>query len=219
LLTTNCFTRRDRLYHPSDMFMAAQQPVLKAYFDAPLMKETDLDVLYQERARQAQSSSRYGAIRTCPESYLFRSFLEREGWQFLETKADSENALRTYIFVANSWQIDYCWAKKRTPFVKAGGIILPHYFAIEPFEGGPIERARCHHQSFFTGESTLRDVGYAFLSWVVFAADIVPLKCKRTLRSAAGRVYRGAKKTLLPMLPWPVQRSLKAVVRKIRGKA
>lgn len=159
ILTTNCYTRKDRLYHPSDMFLCAKAYVLKKYYSAPLSPYTELEIIMQIKERMEKEILTYNPFS--PESYLFRHYLENNNWSIKETYQDSYDALKKYIFLVNSWDIDLRWKKKRMfPFKKENQLILPHYFTLAPFQGGPIERVRCFSRHNFTHIKSLKDYYY-----------------------------------------------------------
>ena len=169
IITTNCFTRYDRLYHPSDMFLAAPQKLLKQYYSCPLMNATHLDhILEQQYEYKKDPTINY--LKIVPESYLFRNFLISQNWQIKETFNDYWDALKKYIFLLNSWDINYCWYKKRTPYLKSGSMIYPGYFTMRPFENGPLERCRCICRNELNGTTaSLKDLYFKNISKFLFS--------------------------------------------------
>ncbi|GEM_PF-1450208 len=168
LLTTNCYTRRDRLYHPSDMFIVAKGKTLKEYFSCPFMQENDLETRMAicERIEKGDNLS-FNPIS--PESYLFRNFLKLKRWKFEETYSDSFKALSEYILLINTWDIELTWHKKRNyPFTKTDEIILPHHLTLAPFPGAPVEKARCFSRHDFDGQKSFKDIFYLVKSRLVW---------------------------------------------------
>lgn len=162
LVTTNCYTRRDRHYHPSDMFMCATALFLKEYFSLPLIQETHMDVQLRIFEMESQAVPSQKSMLLSPESQLFTHFLKGRQWNLLYTDEDSLNALRKYCLILNSWSIDFRWNKERTPGVPAGGMILPHTdYRCTPFPGGPLEMANCYTESDFMGRNmTQEEISY-----------------------------------------------------------
>jgi hypothetical protein len=143
ILTTNCFSRKDRLYHPSDMFICASKSVLLQYFDYPYMQKTEIQYK-MEISEIFIKNPKMTFNPIAPESKLFRNFLRNNQWHILETKKDSAAAMKKYTYLFNSWDIDLRWKKKRNyPFEFENEIILPHYFTLAPFEGAPKEVHQC----------------------------------------------------------------------------
>lgn len=169
IFSTNCYTRKDRLYHPSDMLLCGYAKVLKNYYDVPLSKYTEIEIQMQIRERIENGEDMiYNPFS--PESYLFRHFLIKNQWKILETKEDSINALRKYTYIFNSWDIDFIWKKKRTyPFKKENSLILPHYMRISPFPYGPVEDVRCFSRNeLFNEYFTIKDIYYILKSRLLF---------------------------------------------------
>lgn len=160
LITTNCFTRKDRLYHPSDMFLCAWQPTMQVYFSAPMMMQTHLNCQFGMIQKIKNSYDHFSEYVISPESELFRHYLRRLEWKMAETTEDSYLAIKTYCHVLNTWDINLCWAKKRTPLCPAGSLIYPHYFRVSPFAGAPVENAECYSRADFSGKMTMKDRYY-----------------------------------------------------------
>ena len=151
ILTTNCFTRRDRYYHPSDMFMAAPHGMMTEYFCYPTMQETEIMIKMQV-AEMFTKNPAMTFNPVSPESELFRNFLKKNDWDILETEEDSLSALKKYVYVLNSWDIDLRWNKARNyPFKKKNEIILPHFFTMAPFPGAPVENHSCYMRDEIIG--------------------------------------------------------------------
>ncbi len=163
LMTTNCFTRKDRLYHPSDMFLCGMQPVLQSYYSCPLDERTHETNTFEMRMRVMQGEP-FEQILCTPEMELCKSYLDRQGWNRLNTPEDSYAAIKRYFQLVNSWEIRLHWNKKRTPLKPAGSLIYPQYFDAAPFEGAPVEHAACYHRDDFDGRRTLRDRFYILQS-------------------------------------------------------
>lgn len=170
IVTTNCFTRRDRLYHPSDMFLFSSCALLKKYYSCPLMKRTHLghQLDLQLQFRTAPESMK--SLPLVPESYLFREYLKVCGYCIKETPEDSLHALRQFMYVVNSWDISFRWNKKRTPFYPKGSLILPYTYNIRPFAGAPKEHASClARHEVNGGKPTIKDIFYIKKSLMVFS--------------------------------------------------
>jgi hypothetical protein len=176
ILTTNCFTRRDRLYHPSDMFLCGSGKLLKEYYSLPYQTATHRDVQLRIMEMENNGVSQRLSMLHAPESMLFKHFLSVRNWDFKFTDEDSLAAIRKYCHLVNSWDIDYCWSKKRTPFIKEGGLILPQNgFVSRPFEGGPEERNACYNSwDVYDEAPTLTDRKYYALSKALFGLSEMP---------------------------------------------
>ncbi|MGL4666817.1 MAG: hypothetical protein ACRCWR_02670 [Saezia sp.] len=181
ILTTNCFTRSDRLFHPSDMLLCARWIDMNRYFSAPYMNNTHEAHIMQERLLYENTDRKSTALQVTPESYLFRTYLEGLGWETQETKDDSLASLRKYIYLINSWDIDYRWKESRTPYLSGSSLILPYYMDMRPFEGGPLERCRCiHRHTLQQTKPTFKDLYYINLSKVLFTLKYSnPLKSRK----------------------------------------
>lgn len=175
ILTTNCFTRKDRLYHPSDMFLCGYKEEINTYYNCKLMNMTHIS--YQFSLMKKCEDKNYNFISgfMCPEKILFMNYLRQKGWDIKNTFEDSYNAINEYCLILNSWDIDYCWNKKRNPVLKTGSVILPYYFTMEPFRGAPIEKARCYMRHNFIGTITLKDLYYIGIAKTLY---FVEYNCK-----------------------------------------
>lgn len=165
IITTNCYTRKDRFYHPSDMFLCANLNTLKEYYNVSLSEYSELEIKMQIRERIDNGENlEYNPFS--PESYLFRNFLNKNDWNFQETSEDSIRALNKYIYLLNSWDIDFKWKKKRVyPFKKENALILPHYFKLKPFKHAPIENVQCFAGYELNQKSpSLKDIYYILKS-------------------------------------------------------
>ena len=96
ILTTNCFTRKDRLYHPSDMFLCGMQPVLRQYYSLELRTKTH-DSAIMEMIQEIKSSKSFEEVLRSPEIELCRAYLKLKNWNFKENKEDSLKAIKKYL--------------------------------------------------------------------------------------------------------------------------
>lgn len=168
IITTNCYSRRDRLYHPSDMFLFGRLQLLKDMYSLPTVTDTHLMTEYKNR-RMYKENPKLDALPISPESILCRHYLELKNWDFKETKEDSFQALRKYYLILNSWNIDFRWNKQRPNFFPSGSIILPHDYTISPFEGVPPEQVSCYTETDFNKSiPSIKDIYYIFLSKLVW---------------------------------------------------
>ncbi len=168
IITTNCYSRRDRLYHPSDMFLFGRLQFLKEMYSLEAITETHLMTEYKNK-RMYKENPKLDAVPFSPESILCRHYLKLKNWDFKETKEDSFQALRKYYLILNSWNIDFRWSKKRPSFVPEGSIILPHDCTISPFEGVPPEKATCYTEADFNKNCpSIKDIYYIILSKLVW---------------------------------------------------
>lgn len=163
IVTTNCYTRSDRLYHPSDMFLCALSKTLSKYYSLPYQTQTHMDCVLSIAQQHARTPMK--AMPGAPEELLFRNYLKHQGWSFSETQADSLAAIREYCYVANSWDVELTWTKQRTPFRGADTLVLPYRFTMEPFPGGPRETAKCwSRHEIHGGSPSLLDIYYLRMS-------------------------------------------------------
>ena len=168
IITTNCFTRIDRLYHPSDMLLCGNKNDLLDLFSMPKMQETHL-MIEMKNKKLCKENPTLNYLPIAPESELFRNYLKLKKWDIKETSEDSYNAIKEYYIVVNSWNIDFRWHKQRTNLCPPDYLILPHYFRAAPFQDGPVENVRCYLQTDFTGQFlTIKDIFYLFLSKFVW---------------------------------------------------
>lgn len=157
ILTTNCFTRKDRLYHPSDMFLCAKQPVLLQYYSLGLSDKTHDGAVLQMK-RDLMLGKSFNEVLCSPEIELFRAYLSTKNWAFKNTKEDSLDAIKKYFLLVNTWDIGLCWNKKRTPLKPKGALIYPQYFEASPFEGVPAEHVSCYNRHDIQGKKNLKDI-------------------------------------------------------------
>lgn len=136
-LTTNCFTRIDRLYHPSDMFVVGSHATLSNLFGVEPTFTTQLDAEILVR-RLVDRGEDPNSAYVWPESYIFTKYLERMGWNLLGTYDDSQAALSRFVIIMNSMSVGLKWEKKYARYV------FP-FTAKEypPFFGGPLEDSVC----------------------------------------------------------------------------
>ncbi|AIR85723.1 WavE lipopolysaccharide synthesis family protein [Pantoea rwandensis] len=136
LITTNCYTRADRWYHPSDMLLAGDYKVLRDYYPEDFFRETHMDniLLIRELVKNNHEKDFYNYW---PESRLFTNFVKKRGDVIFESNEDSLEKLKKYVFVINSWDISLKWKK----FLKGWIPVLPYTFKMAPFKDGPEEDA------------------------------------------------------------------------------
>lgn len=209
LLSTNCFTRRDRLYHPSDMLLCSSKSDMELYYSCDYMSQTHLMHVMEAQAEYEASGCRENRLRISPESYLFRNYLTAMGWDVKETKSDSNQALKRHIRLVDSWDIGFRWKKKRTPFLKGNSIILPYYFTMRPFAGGPLEKCRCINRFHLYGEfPSIRAMFYIAVSRFVFyiGVDHASLARNALLRTKLS-IFKCAR-TFAKVLPYTLAKNL-----------
>ena len=141
-LTTNCFTRLDRLYHPSDMFTVGRSKVLKSLFGIDYCELTQLDAeIYIRRVVDLGLDPNLEYL--WPESFIFTNFLKSKGWKIQDSYEDSRKALEKYTIVLNSTSIGLKWEKKFSRYVFP--FTAKKY---PPFFGGPLEDPICSRASY-----------------------------------------------------------------------
>lgn len=202
IITTNCYTRRDRLYHPSDMFLAAKAKLLKEYYSLPLSDRTHLMVEMDNIQYYAENSN-CSAVRYCPEIMLARHYLKLKKWKFKENHKDSFNALSRYFVLANSWNINFRSHKIRSYNEKQNSIIIPHYFKVSPFGGVQPENVSCYMEHDFkkTMPSYI-DVIFlirAKIYWYSWSENQHDIKKKLKRLKLLSRKFR---REMLKMLPY-----------------
>ena len=168
ILTTNCYTRKDRLYHPSDMLLCGKKDDLQQMYDLNEFDTTAQDVILKIQNTYSASKEPFYKYMVSPENILFRNFLKHKNWKFEDTFEDSFKAIKEYCFVINSWNIGYRWEKPRVPFMPKGSIILPYKFKISPFPGVYDEDAECYHQADFGLKEGLGDKIYLKIADLIF---------------------------------------------------
>ncbi len=168
ILTTNCYTRKDRLYHPSDMLMAGHKDSLVNYFENIYFDDTHLDniLAIKEKVRRKEEC---GFSEYWPESRLFLNYLSNQQEEIENTTKHSEDMLRKYVYLVNSWDIDLRWKK----FRQGTHVLLPYHFKLCPFEGGPVENAKNYaaHQIMLDRKLSVNDVfhlAYAYIYFFIF---------------------------------------------------
>lgn len=172
IITTNCYTRKDRLYHPSDMFLCGWRAELSQYYAVEEMQQTHLDYELEMVHLIKYAGGHMQECYIAPESRLFRNFLQRKAWPLQNTAEDSYCAIREFCIVLNSWEISLHWNKKRVPFLKSGSLVLPYSFAIAPIKGLPIEHAECYAHHEFGAKKTIADGFWLGVARVCFAMDL-----------------------------------------------
>lgn len=138
LLTTNCYTRSDRLYHPSDMFLMGTPDTLRAYYPRSPFPQTQLDDLLAIGQDAADGAS-LGSMPQWPEARLFRHLLAERGWTIRETLEDSHDALQTHCVILDARQIGLRWEK----FYRGRIPLVPYRFRVAPFPNLPEEDCQC----------------------------------------------------------------------------
>lgn len=168
ILTTNCYTRKDRLYHPSDMFLCGKYKTLFLYYSLKLQDKTHLDCELEMLKKLKYSIEGFEKYLISPESELFKNYLRCKEWNLLYTKEDSYNALKQFMYIINTWDIGLRWNKQRNAFLPAKTIILPYKFCLEPFANAPREMASCYSRHDFEGNETIRDKFFIGFSNAIF---------------------------------------------------
>jgi hypothetical protein len=165
------------------------------YFSCEPMMNTHLGHIMEVRSECKKSKGAMKAVPIVPESYLFRSFLDKTGWTILETQEDSLNALKKYIRLVHSWDIDYKWKSARPP-LSAKSLILPYTFNRIPFDGGPREHARCmNRHELMGGYPTLRDLFFMCICKCLFGWG-TPLNKNRIKYNVLRQI-----RALMPLFP------------------
>lgn len=218
IITTNCYTRRDRLYHPSDMFLAAKAKLLKEYYSLPLSERTHLMVEMDNRQYYAENPN-CSAIRYCPEIMLARHYLKIKKWDFKENEEDSFEALSKYFVLVNSWNINFRSHKKRSYNEKQNSIIIPHYFNVSPFEGVQPENVSCYMaHDFKKTMPSFMDVIFlikAKIYWYFWSENQHGIKRKFKKLKLFSRKFR---REMLKMLPYVlVHKKIDELNYKIKG--
>ena len=109
------------------------------------------------------------SLKITPESYLFRKFLEKKGWNIKDTYEDSVAALKKYVYLLNTWDIDLRWKSQRSPFLSAGSLILPYTFKMRPFDNAPIENCKCINKHQLNKQKpNFRDLFFISFSFIIF---------------------------------------------------
>ena len=159
VVTTNCYTRKYRLYHPSDMFLCGKLTVLKQYYSVPLMEETELDITLRQIKEYEDMKDKSCFHILAPENILFSNYIDKNGWERKNTYQDSYEAIRKYCYVLNSWNIGLKWNKDRPPYSIKGRIIYPYYGKDRIF-GIIEENQECYQTCDFVGRKTIKDYVY-----------------------------------------------------------
>lgn len=137
LLTTDSFTRTDRLFHPSDMLMGGPANLLRAYFSlgarSPL-SEIETKLLIARKQRRSEP------IIEWPETWLFLNYLRLRGNYPEEiNRVTSKMAIEENFAIVTARSVRLKWAK----FYSGWIAVRPYSFDLPPFEGALIENARC----------------------------------------------------------------------------
>ena len=186
IISTNCFTRKDRFYHPSDMFLCAKKELLYEYYSMPLQLKSHDNYQLDMLRKMEESNEKFESVLVSPESELFKNYLIVKGWKLKYTQEDSYQAIKKYIMLINTWDINLKWNKQRNAFLPAKTIILPYRFNLEPFEGAPSEQAECYSRSDFYGHKTVRDRVFILFSNFVF--DLKYKSSSRKMRRLINRI-------------------------------
>jgi hypothetical protein len=142
IITTNCYTRRDRFYHPSDMFLAGSFSELRRYYPEDFFIESHMDnILLIKELVNNEITDDFSPY--WPESRLFVNYLLKKGVFPTYTSSDSLLQLKNHSFLINSWDISLKWRKFGRTLIP----VLPYNFKMAPFAGGPIEDATNIHAS------------------------------------------------------------------------
>lgn len=215
VITTNCFSRKDRLYHPSDMFLAANKELLVKMYSMPYQKETHV-MTEMKNIKLYKENPELTYIPISPESALCRYYLKLNGWDTKNTFDDSFKALKKYYLILNSWNVDFRWNKKRTYLCPSGYIILPHYFSLKPFENAPEEKAVCFVQSDFENRfPTIKDfyfIAKSKIIWFLYSTK------QKTNTKSSKNLYTILRYKMLKVLPYfLVEREVKRLKQKINN--
>ena len=168
LITTNCYTRADRWYHPSDMFLAGDFNVIRNYYPQTFFKETHMDniLMLRELVRNGQERDYY---QYWPESRLFVNFILKRGDEILMTHDDSLQKLKKHTFIINTWDISLKWKK----FLKGLVPVLPYSFKMSPFRDGPMEDAYNYNASDLNSvPSLMKEKLFKFIASLYFTSGL-----------------------------------------------
>lgn len=140
IFITDCFTRTDRRYHPSDMLMVGRCTDLRDYFDLPPVKSTHVDeeLAIREDLRSGRIED-VRAIHVWPESRLFMNFLAKRGVAIIESDEASLASIFEFCELISASKVNLRWQK----FYRGRLPLVPYEFKLAPFNGGPVEDARC----------------------------------------------------------------------------
>ncbi|MEI0799660.1 WavE lipopolysaccharide synthesis family protein, partial [Brachyspira intermedia] len=176
ILTTCSFSRKDRFYHPSDMFLCGFANELKDYYNLELQKDTAFSIELKIIELNEKSNYKLKFSPISAECILFKNYLIKKGYNIQNTYEDSYNSIKKFCYIVNTWNINLIWSKKRTNMFKENSIILPHYFVTAPFPGAPIEKHECWlEHEIFDKKPTIKDRYYIFLSkfvWYMWEGNI-----------------------------------------------
>lgn len=99
IISTNCFTRKDRFYHPSDMFLCAKKELLYEYYSMPLQLKSHDNYQLDMLRKMEESNEKFESVLVSPESELFKNYLIVKGWKLKYTQEDSYQAIKKYIML------------------------------------------------------------------------------------------------------------------------
>lgn len=168
IFTTNCYTRRDRFYHPSDMFLAGDYSEIRRYYPAVFFEESHLDnILLIKELVSNEITDDFSPY--WPESRLFVNYLLNKGIVPKYTANDSIQQLKDNIFLINSWDISLKWRKFGMSVIP----VLPYNFKMAPFPGGPFEDAsNIHASEINVVDKKVKDKIFLMLSRMYFDSGI-----------------------------------------------
>lgn len=218
IVSTNCYTRKDRLYHPSDMFLAGTKKNLAAYYPKSFFPESHMDcqLRIQELVRQNETERLH---YFWPESRLFINYLQEVGdKEVLDTYEDSESKLKKHIFLINSWDIKLKWMK----FLKGKFTVLPYFFEMRPFHDGPLEKAENFLASELNGyrnivkEKCMNLLSKAYFRSGMYIINPVFIDFRSTLIRFLRRCFNASFKFIPPILHNLVYRVAKRVYYALR---
>ena len=191
------------------MFICGFWTPLSEYYSIPLQEKTHMDCQLEMLKKIKYDSSDFRDFLISPESELFRHYLSIKGWNLKNTTADSYEAVKKYMIIINTWDIDLRWNKRRNALLPAKTIILPYKFYLAPFEGAPRENAECWSRHDFTGKKTFKD--RIFLGFSTFIFDLRYKETLRGFRSTLNKIVMTAvpRKLRKKLLKSDIGKSLK----------
>lgn len=168
LISTNCYTRNDRLYHPSDMFLAGTKKTLRKYYPTFYFPDTHMDNVLKIKEMVLSGENVY-FHKFWPESRLFMNYLMQSGEDLKENKECSEEQLKKHVYLFNSWDIGLKWKK----FCGGKIYVLPYFFTLRPFDGGPLEKAENYLASELVGfENKYKELLYNNIAKLYFKSGL-----------------------------------------------
>lgn len=142
ILTTDSFTRLDRLFHPSDMLLVGRAESLSKYYGLPFLDETHVDIQLRVAADSSMGKfTKEDGVAVWPESLLFSNFLSALGLTYPISIEGSLRALEENVEIVSSFSIGMKWEK----FFRGKILLLPYQFTQSPFVGGPVEVCECYY--------------------------------------------------------------------------